>query len=127
MLYIHSNAQDGFFQFEETEAFTTEGSLPIHPGWFRVFLTLSAFSDQIRDALSVCCSHRSERCTSCAYRAGSSENLAAGIRDLYIRDYIDTWNGILASVAVKQAANAGELQESAGSGELGNKFTAWLN
>ena len=102
------NAQDGFFQFEETEDSLLKVPYLFTQDGFE-FLDLSAFSDQIRDALQYVAVI--DPSVPRALTEPALENLAAGIRDLYIRDYIDTWNGILASVAVKQAANAGELQE----------------
>jgi len=102
------NAQDGFFQFEETEESLLKVPYLFTRDGFE-FLDLSAFSGQIREALHYVAVI--DPSVPRALTEQALENLAAGIRDLYIRDYIDTWNGILASVAVKQAANAGELQE----------------
>ena len=102
------NAQDGFFQFKETEESLLKVPYLFTRDGFE-FLDLSAFSDQIRAALQYVAVI--DPSVPRSLTESALENLAAGIRDLYIRDYIDTWNGILASVAVKQAVNAGELQK----------------
>ena len=102
------NPQDGYFRFEKTDQSLLRVPYLFTRDGFE-FLDLSKFSDHIRHALDYV-GVIDPRVTA-KMSEQELENLAAGIRDLYTRDYIDTWTGILASVAVKQVANASQLQE----------------
>ena len=99
--------EQGLFQFKKTNQTLLQVPYLFTRDGFEV-LDLSAFSrdlvyalqyvsvidPKVRDSLS----------------AQVHENLASGIRQLYTRDYIDVWTGILSSVEVKKAKNSSELQ-----------------
>ena len=99
--------QEGYFKFQETGQSLLQVPFLFTRDGFES-LDLSASSDQVRHALSFIAVINPR--IHVLLTEQQSENLAASIREMYIRDYIDTWNGILASVAVKKAANASELQ-----------------
>ncbi|HCK76117.1 MAG TPA: hypothetical protein DHW07_03125 [Gammaproteobacteria bacterium] len=102
------NPQDGYFRFEKTsESLLRVPYLFTRDGF--EFLDLSTFSNHIRHAIEYV--GVIDPRVAAKISEQELENIAADIRNLYTRDYIDTWNGILASAAVRQAANAGQLQE----------------
>lgn len=97
----------GYYEFKKTKHALLQVPYGFTHDGFKQ-LDLSAFSHEIDRALQYV------DVIDPKIRDGLStqalENLAAGVRELYIRDYIDVWTGILSSVAVKKANNSSELQ-----------------
>ncbi len=99
--------EQGLFEFKKTDQTLLQVPYLFTRDGFEA-LDLSAFSHDLRYALEYV-SVINPRVRD-ALSVQAEENLASGIRELYIRDYIDVWTGILSSVEVKEAKNSSELQ-----------------